>query len=279
MGLLSNIKSLFIKDVIDDSAIQQLKELLLMHDVSYETTEYLVKKISKSKNPTEDLQKELLKILQIAETNFQCNSKPFVIFMYGVNGSGKTTTIVKLCNMLQKQDKKVLVAACDTFRAAASEQLSHSLQKINCPVIVQEKDKTDPASIAFIASKKTIEENFDVLIVDTAGRLHTNSNLMDELAKIHRVVLKNLPNAQYTNIAIMDSTIGQNSITQIKGFDAIIPISGVIVTKLDTSAKGGAMISIIHEMKKKIYFTCFGSDISNISPFNAEKFTNSFLEE
>lgn len=278
MSLLLGVKSLFFKKTVDESSIKQLMELLLMHDVSHTTAHYLVDKIKKSKNPFEDIQKELLKILKVAEGNLQCTSTPFIIFMYGVNGSGKTTSIVKLVNLLQQSRKKVLVAACDTFRSAAPEQLSIALSKLNCQVVVPEREKTDPASIAFIASQKTIAEGYDVLIIDTAGRLHTNSNLMDELSKIHRVVLKNIPNAHYTNIAIMDATIGQNSITQIKGFDSIIPISGIIVTKLDTSAKGGALISIVHEMKKKIYFLCFGSDVGDISPFNAEQFSKQFLE-
>ena len=277
MGLLKSVKSLFVKE--DNSQkLENLKELLLTFDVSYNAAQYLIDKVKKSKDITIDLQKEIEKILKEAESSFVFNTKPFVIFMYGVNGSGKTTTIVKIANMLQKQGKKVLVAACDTFRAAAADQLVHSLEKIKCNVVCAETEKADPASVAFIAAKKVIDEQYDVLIVDTAGRLHTNTNLMAELAKIHKVTLKNLEGVQYVNIAIMDATIGQYSIGQIKKFNDIIPISGVIITKLDTSAKGGSLISVIHEMKKKVYFTCNGSNVDAIKPFNAITFAKEFLE-
>ncbi len=277
MGLLKSIKSLFKKEVdLEKSA--SLKDLLLTYDVSYSVATFLIDKVKKSKEIDVDLQKEINKILKNAQSPFECNSKPFVIFMYGINGSGKTTTILKLANILQNQGKKVLVAACDTFRSAAADQLETALSEISCPVIRGESEKTEPAALAFNACKRTLEENFDVLIIDTAGRLHTNANLMAELAKIHKITLKNLPDCKHLNIAIMDATIGQNSISQIAKFDEIIPISGVIITKLDTSAKGGALISVIHEMKKKVYFTCFGSKKEDIKPFNAEEFSQDFLE-
>ncbi|MFT4967029.1 MAG: fused signal recognition particle receptor [Candidatus Deianiraeaceae bacterium] len=277
MGLLSGIKSLFAHKV-DSNKVASLKELLLVSDVSYTTTEYLINKVHKSNNIADDLQKELKKILIQAEVKFECKSKPFVIFMYGINGSGKTTTILKIANLLQNQGKKVLVAACDTFRAAAANQLSQILNTIACECVCAETEKSDPASVAFIASKKVIEENYDVLIVDTAGRLHTNTNLMAELAKIHKVTLKNLPNAEHLNIVIMDATIGQNSLIQVQKFNEVVPISGAIITKLDTLAKGGAIVSVIHEMKTKVYFTCHGSKANAIKVFEAETFIEQFLE-
>ncbi len=281
MGLLKSVKSLFKKEV-DKEKLENLKELLLTYDVSYTTATFLIEKIKKSKEITTDLQREIEKILKEAETQFEFKStqvgKPFVIFMYGVNGSGKTTTILKLANLLQKQGQKVLVAACDTFRSAAADQLQTALSEIACPIIRTDSDKTEPAALAFNACRRTIDENFDVLIIDTAGRLHTNTNLMAELVKIHKVTLKSLPESEYANIAIMDATIGQNSISQITKFDEIIPISGVIITKLDTSAKGGALISVIHEMKKKVYFTCFGSKKEDIKQFNSSQFVKEFLE-
>lgn len=277
MGLFKSVKLLFRKE-IDFEKSASLKDLLLTYDVSYNTTTFLIDKVKKSKEIDSDLQKEIFKILKDAQAPFECNTKPFVIFMYGINGSGKTTTILKLANILQNKGKKVLVAACDTFRSAAADQLQTALLEISCPVIRGDSEKTEPAALAFNACKKTLEENFDVLIIDTAGRLHTNANLMAELAKIHKITLKNLPNSQHLNIAIMDATIGQNSISQIAKFNEIIPISGVIITKLDTSAKGGSLISVIHEMKKKVYFTCFGSKKDDIKPFNAEEFAKEFLE-
>ena len=277
MSLFKSVKSLFKKE-IDVEKSASLKNLLLTNDVSYNTTTFLIDKVKKSKEIDFDLQKEIFKILKDAQAPFECNTKPFVIFMYGINGSGKTTTILKLANILQNQGKKVLVAACDTFRSAAADQLETALLEISCPVIRSDSEKTEPAALAFNACKKTLEEDFDVLIIDTAGRLHTNTNLMAELAKIHKITLKNLPHSQHLNIAIMDATIGQNSISQIAKFNEIIPISGVIITKLDTSAKGGSLISVIQEMKKKVYFTCFGSKKEDIKPFNAEDFAKEFLE-
>lgn len=277
MSLFKSVKSLFIKQEVNSELLHSLRELLLMSDVSYNVTEHLINKIQKSKDITAELQTEIVKILKKAETTFEVKTTPFVIFMYGVNGSGKTTTITKLVNILQKQNKKVLVAACDTFRAAAAEQLSHELAKINCEVVVAQNEKAQPSSVAFVASKKVVEENYDVLIVDTAGRLHTNTNLMAELEKIHKTTLKNLPNAEFLNIAIMDATIGQNSIMQIQQFNSVVPISGVIITKMDTSAKGGAILSVIHEMQKKVYFICKGRALEDISPFNAENFAKEFL--
>ena len=278
MSLLKSVKSLFTTKEVNPELLHSFRELLLMSDVSYNVTEFLVNKVQKSKNITEDLQVEIVKILQKAEAKFEVKTTPFVIFMYGVNGSGKTTTIAKLVNILQSQGKKVLVAACDTFRAAAAEQLSFELSKINCKVVVAENEKAQPSSVAFVASKKVVDDNYDVLIVDTAGRLHTNTNLMAELEKIHKTTIKNLPNAEFLNIAIMDATIGQNSIVQIQQFNSIIPISGVIITKMDTSAKGGAVISVIHEMQKKVYFICKGTGLADIIPFNAKAFAKEFLE-
>lgn len=277
MGLLRSIKSIFVK-TDNNTRIDEITNLLLASDVSYATTRYIVEKIKNSNNIDNDLQKIVGGILSTAEVDLHITSKPFVVFMYGVNGSGKTTTIVKLVNMFQKQGKKVVVAACDTFRSAAADQLSVSLNKLNCSVITAEKENADPASVAFNASKKAVEENYDVLIIDTAGRLHTNTNLMSELQKIHKVTIKNLPSAGYVNIAIVDSTIGQNSLIQIQKFNEVIPISGVIITKLDTSSKGGALLSIIHEMKKKVYFVCYGRGFDEIKKFEAEAFTKDFID-
>ena len=278
MGLFKSVKSLFTKEN-DPNTLNNLKELLITYDVSYHTASFLIEKIKKSKNIDYDLKEEIEKILKQAEIPFECKSKPFVIFMYGINGSGKTTTIVKLANLLQNQGKKVLVAGCDTFRSAAADQLEIALSEISCPIIRNNSDQPiEPASVAFNACKKVVEENFDILIIDTAGRLHTNTNLMAELQKIHKITLKNLPNCEYFNIAIMDATIGQNSIKQITKFNDSIPISGVIITKLDTSAKGGTLVSVIHEMKQKVFFECFGSKKEDIKPFSSKDFVKTFLE-
>lgn len=273
MSLIKSISSFFGKKQ-DEQTVQSLTETLLMNDVSYGATQYFVERVKKNHN----IEKEITQLLKKSEGKIEISTKPFIIFFYGINGSGKTSTIIKLTNILQKQGKSVLVAGCDTFRSAAPQQLASQLTKINCQTIIPQNEKTDPASIAFIASKKALEENFDVLIIDTAGRLHTNSNLMQELQKIHKVTLKNLPSSSHTNIAIMDATIGQNSISQINQFNAIIPISGIIITKMDTSAKGGAIVSIAHETKMKIYYLCNGTNIENISPFNAEDFSKAFLQ-
>lgn len=277
MSLFGSVKSFFKKNAESIGSLNEIQNMLIMNDISYTTAQYIAQKVVKSKNIEEKLHSTIIEIVKNAETRLECKTTPSVIFIIGINGSGKTTTIAKLANTMQNQGKKVLVAACDTFRSAASDQLVTALQKIKCPVQTAQNEKADPSSVAFLASKKALEENFDVLIIDTAGRLHTNTNLVLELAKIHSVAKKNIPNSQFTNIAIMDATIGQNSITQIQKFNSVVPISGVIITKLDTSAKGGALISVIHEMQTKVFFVCNGNKLENIEEFNAEKFTKDFL--
>ena len=279
MKLLSGIKALFVKGEKYEQSANDVQNMLVMNDISYSTASHIAKKVASKKDVGAALQEAIVEIMKNAEINFEYKTNPMVVFVMGINGSGKTTTIVKLANMMQNQGKKVLVAACDTFRSAASDQLATALAKINCPVQEAQNAKADPSSVAFVAGKKVIDEGFDVLIIDTAGRLHTNTNLVLELAKIHSVAMKNLPNAHFVNIAIMDATIGQNSITQIQKFNSVLPISGVIITKLDTSAKGGALVSVIYEMQKKVYFVCNGNGINDIEIFNAEKFTKEFLND
>lgn len=276
MSLFDNIKSFFAKEKREEN-VNAIQNMLILNDISYGTASFIASKAAKSKDSQSSIREIITGIVKNAEAKIEYKTKPFVIFIFGINGSGKTTTIVKLANMLQKEGKKVLVAACDTFRSAASEQLSTALAKIDCPVQKAENEKADPSSIAFLASKRTVSEDFDILIVDTAGRLHTNTNLVSELVKIHTVTTKNLPNAGFVNIAIMDATIGQNSLLQIQKFNAALPISGIIITKLDTSAKGGALISVIHEMQKKVFFVCNGTGVEDIKPFDADSFTKEFI--
>lgn len=189
---------------------------------------------------------------------------------------GKTTSIGKIANRLQKQGKKVMLAAADTFRAAAVEQLEIWSNRVNCE-IVKKAEGADPASVVFDAIKRAKEENIDVLICDTAGRLHNKKNLMDELSKINKIIDNNLPNSSKETLLVIDGTTGQNAISQVKAFTEICNITGIVLTKLDGTAKGGVVIGISNENKIPIKFIGIGEQIDDMDEFNSEEFINSII--
>lgn len=189
---------------------------------------------------------------------------------------GKTTSIGKIANRLQKQGKKVMLAAADTFRAAAVEQLEIWSNRVNCE-IEKKAEGADPASVVFDAIKRAKEENIDVLICDTAGRLHNKKNLMDELSKINKIIDNNLPNSSKETLLVIDGTTGQNAISQVKAFTEICNITGIVLTKLDGTAKGGVVIGISNENKIPIKFIGIGEQIDDMEEFNSEEFINSII--
>ena len=247
---------------VDEDLLEELEEILIMSDIGVETaTEIISKlrnrikleKITDEQGVKNALKEEMQKILDKVPNGLELKTKPAVILVVGVNGVGKTTSIGKIANNLRKQGKKVVVAAADTFRAAAVEQLEIWAKRADVD-IVKRNEGSDPASVVYDAIKITKEKNADVLICDTAGRLHTKKYLMDELLKIGKVIEKELPDAEKETLMVIDSTTGQNAIIQVKAFKEVVPITGLILTKLDGTAKGGVVIGIVNENSIPVNF-------------------------
>ncbi|MDN5865571.1 MAG: signal recognition particle-docking protein FtsY [Gammaproteobacteria bacterium] len=203
-------------------------------------------------------------------------AQPFVILVTGINGSGKTTTIAKLAHRLRAEGNSVMLAACDTFRAAAVEQLQVWGERGNVPVIAQ-RSGSDPAAVAFDAWQAARARNVDVLIVDTAGRLHTQGHLMDELAKIRRVLGRKDAAAPHETLLVLDGTTGRNALAQARQFTASVRVSGLIITKLDGSAKGGAVVAIARELALPVRYLGLGEGIEDLTPFDAQSFASALL--
>ena len=216
------------------------------------------------------------KLLDIADKDLKLNTKPSVILVIGVNGVGKTTSIGKIANRLAKDGKKVVVAAADTFRAAAVEQLEIWAKRAGATVVKREEG-VDPASVVFDAIRQTKETNADILIVDTAGRLHNKKYLMDELNKIQKVINKEMPDADKEVLLVIDGTTGQNAISQVKAFKKEADITGLILTKLDGTAKGGVVIGITNENQIPVKFIGVGEQIDDMEIFNSDDFVRAII--
>ena len=270
---------------VDEDLLEELEEALIMSDVGMETSIKIIKnlrdkikteKIEDSELVTQILRDQMKEILESVNSELILETVPSVILVVGVNGVGKTTSIGKIANNLKKDGKKVVIAAADTFRAAAVEQLEVWANRAGCQ-IVKRNEGTDPASVVFDAIKITKQENADVLIIDTAGRLHNKKYLMDELAKIKKVVEKELPEACKETLMVLDATTGQNAILQVKAFKETVDINGLILTKLDGTSKGGAVIGIVSENNMPIKFIGVGEQIDDMQKFNSTDFVNSII--
>ena len=271
---------------VDEDFLEELEEALIMSDIGIETSTKIIsnlrEKIKKEKIEDEEqvkeaLREEIQKILEISDNSLKLETKPSVILVIGVNGVGKTTSIGKMAARLARDGKKVVVAAADTFRAAAVEQLEIWAQRAGAE-IVKRAEGIDPASVVYDAIAKTRELGADVLICDTAGRLHNKKYLMDELNKIQKVINKEMPEASKEVLLVIDAGTGQNAISQVKAFKETVDITGLILTKLDGTAKGGVVIGIVEENKMPIKFIGVGEQIEDMEPFNAEEFVKAFLE-
>lgn len=281
--------NILAKDQLSEADWEDVEDTLLLADVGAEASEQLVEelrndaRIAGQSDPAEvraALKDKLLKLVGIdtdrrLNANKEGASKPSVIIMVGVNGTGKTTTAGKLSRLLVSEGKQVMLGAADTFRAAAADQLETWGAKVGVPVVRSDKDGADPASVAFEASAKAKEENADVLIIDTAGRLQNKSNLMDELGKIRRVTEKNLPVDEV--LLVLDATTGQNGMTQAKVFAEAIGITGVVLSKLDGSAKGGIVISVQKELGVPVKLVGLGEGPDDLAPFDPEGFVDGIL--
>ena len=270
---------------VDEDLLEELEEILIMSDIGVETaTEIISKlrnrikleKITDEQGVKNALKEEMQKILDKVPNGLELKTKPAVILVVGVNGVGKTTSIGKIANNLRKQGKKVVVAAADTFRAAAVEQLEIWAKRADVD-IVKKNEGSDPASVVYDAIKITKEKNEDVLICDTAGRLHTKKYLMDELLKIGKVIEKELPDAEKETLMVIDSTTGQNAIIQVKAFKEVVPITGLILTKLDGTAKGGVVIGIVNENSIPVKFVGVGEKIDDMEVFNSKDFVDAII--
>ncbi len=271
---------------VDEELLEELEEILIMSDIGVETaTEIISKlrerikleKIADEESVKTALKQEMKNILDKENNALKLETTPAVILVVGVNGVGKTTSIGKIANNLKKSGKKVVVAAADTFRAAAVEQLEIWANRAGVD-IVKKQEGVDPASVVYDAIKITKEKNADVLICDTAGRLHTKKYLMDELLKIGRVIEKELPNAAKETLMVIDATTGQNAILQVKAFKEVVPITGLVLTKLDGTAKGGVVIGIVNENSIPVKFVGVGEKIDDMEIFNSEEFVNAIIE-
>ncbi len=283
----SSLKQIFTHRKIDDNVLDELEEALISADIGPSVSKNIIQQFREKKfekNISEDeikkfLAQEIAAILKFCEKklNLDDATKPNVVIFNGINGVGKTTTIGKVAHNLTKQGKKVLIAACDTFRAAACEQLQIWATRNNCEIISALKDGEDPAAVAFRAYDFAKKNNFDVVLIDTAGRLQNKQNLMDELKKINNVLKKIDVKAPHENLLILDATIGQNAKNQLEIFNQIVGISGLVITKLDGSAKGGIVVALANQFKTPIYAIGVGEKIEDLQEFNAVDFANNLV--
>ena len=270
---------------VDEDLLEELEEILIMSDIGVETSTKIINnlrnRVKKEKLSDENAVKQALKeeiknILDEQENGLDLSKKPTVILVVGVNGVGKTTSIGKIANRIKKEGKEVIIAAADTFRAAAVEQVEIWAKRSNSK-IVKRDEGTDPASVVFEAIQELKKDNADVLICDTAGRLHNKKYLMDELLKIKKVIDKELPDAKKEVLLVLDATTGQNAISQVKAFKETVDITGLVLTKLDGTAKGGVVIGIVQENKIPVKFIGVGEQIDDMEIFNSEDFVNAII--
>lgn len=282
-GQMNEVLKSFVK--VDEDLLDELEESLIMSDVGAETTETIIERLReeikegrlKEKEQVLDTLKQILREMIGEGGNLDLSGSPTVILVIGVNGAGKTTSIGKISNRLISEGKKVVVAAADTFRAAAIDQLAVWCERSGAELVAQ-NEGSDPAAVVFDAVHYAKRKKADVLIVDTAGRLHNKKNLMTELAKINRVIDRELPGCVRENLLVLDATTGQNAILQAKEFQNAAEITGLVLNKLDGTAKGGIVISIKTELGIPVKFIGVGEKIDDMQEFDSEEFIQALFE-
>jgi len=285
--LVGGLMELSGEEKIDDDFIEDLEEQLLAADLGASTAGKIIDIIQEKNSKVEiSTQSEAIETVKTVISTILDQSDiaipaapagPTVYLFVGVNGVGKTTSIAKIAAKLKNEGKKVLVAAGDTFRAAAIEQLSEWCTRAGVDIVAKEIN-SDPSATLYEAATKAIEENYDVLLCDTSGRLHTKKNLMDELAKMQRVLKKVIPESPHASMLVLDANTGQNAISQTKEFSSLIGLNGLIITKLDGTAKGGVVIGIVNEFEIPVHYIGVGEGLDDLQPFSAKVFAESLFE-
>jgi fused signal recognition particle receptor len=279
------VGSLILGNTIDEGFLDELEEALIASDVGVETASFVLKdlkerfkrnELSSPAQVKDRLRQLLFEILSARSPVFSLTASPSAVLVVGVNGTGKTTTIGKLANRLQSEGKKVMLAAGDTFRAAASEQLSIWGERAGIPVI-KHKEGADPSAVVFDAVSAAKARAVDVLIVDTAGRLHTKSNLMEELKKVRRILSRELPGAPHETLLVLDGNTGQNALVQTKMFHEAVGVTGIVLTKLDGTSKGGIVFAIYKELSIPVKFVGIGEAIEDLRSFDPREFVNALF--
>lgn len=271
---------------IDEEFYEELEEILIMGDIGVSATEEILERLREQvkenhiKEPAackEFLIQNIKEQMQVSETAYEFEHKQSIVLVIGVNGVGKTTSVGKLAGKLKAQNRKVLLAAADTFRAAAGEQLTEWAHRAGVDIIGG-KEGADPASVIYDAVAAAKARNVDVLLCDTAGRLHNKKNLMEELKKINRIIDKEFPNAHRENLVVLDGTTGQNALQQAKEFGEVADLTGIILTKMDGTAKGGIAVAIQSELKIPVKYIGVGETIDDLQKFDAEQFVNALFD-
>ena len=285
-NIMNSVSNIFTgHDIIDDDFYEELEETLIMADLGITTTTSVIENLKdkvkelKIKDPADCkklLMDSLKEQMQVKPDAYDFENKKSVVLMIGVNGVGKTTSVGKLASQLKNSGKKVLVAAADTFRAGAIEQLTEWARRSDVELIAQ-NEGSDPAAVVFDAVNAAKARNVDVLICDTAGRLHNKKNLMDELNKIYRIVSKEYPEAAVETLVVVDGTTGQNAKEQARQFSEAAPVNGIVLTKLDGTAKGGIAIAIESELSIPVKYIGIGEKIDDLQKFNADEFVEALF--
>ncbi len=279
------------KAVIDNVTVDEIEEILISSDIGFYTAEKIIQNLRSNLKSEKDrsniniiqiVKKELLSIVDLSDGDdvsiLSNNIRPYVFLIIGVNGAGKTTTIGKLANSLRNAGNKVVVGAADTFRAAANEQLDIWAKRAGVEILQGSKG-SDPSSVAFDTLQHAVKNKCDVALIDTAGRLHTKANLMDELEKIKRTMKKILPYAPNETFLVLDGTTGQNAISQVEEFSKVSSITGLVITKLDGTAKGGVIFQICSKLKIPVRFIGVGEGIDDLQPFNSKLFVSAIFDQ
>jgi len=289
-GFIRNLDEVFLGNKqLDDKVVQRLEEVLITADIgvqtAYELLESVTERVKRRELDDPEMVMKHLKVLikdmlsgVEAPMRVGYGSEPFVVMVLGVNGSGKTTTIAKIAARHQAAGRKVMIVAGDTFRAGAVEQVEIWAERIGCQV-VRGKDKADPSSVVFEAIQRAIREDFELVLVDTAGRLHTRVPLMEELKKVHRTMGKKLLQAPHEILLVIDASMGQNAILQARTFNEAVPVTGVCLTKLDGTSKGGVILGISNELKIPIRFIGIGEKMDDLRDFNAGDFVEALFAD
>jgi len=283
-NITEGVTKIFTHQKLDAQVLEELEELLISSDLGVDTAASIITDLSKDKFDkeisTDEINKylsdKISELIKPAEKEFTPKNTPHVVLMCGVNGNGKTTTIGKIASKYKVDGKKVLLVACDTFRAAAIEQLQVWADRVGTTLIKGELN-SDPASVAYRGVEQAIKGGYDIVLIDTAGRLHNKSNLMDELSKINKVIKKVLPDAPHDTILTLDATTGQNAVMQVQTFKEIVDVSGLVITKLDGTAKGGILVSIVKKFKLPIYYIGIGEGIDDLNKFSAKEFSKALV--